>query len=130
MDDHFGRRIPDPYRALEDPDGEETKAFVDAQNSVTNDVLAQCPTRAQFKEIFTRLYNYPKFGTPFKRGQRCVDWVCVTHSHQHPRYYYFHNSGLQAQSVLYSAPDPASEGDVFFDPNTLSDDGTVRTMMS
>lgn len=45
---------------------------VDAQNDATNAILMQCATRGQFKELFTRLYDFPKFGTPFRRGHRCV----------------------------------------------------------
>jgi prolyl oligopeptidase PreP (S9A serine peptidase family) len=56
-------------------------------------------------------YDYPKYGCPFKEGDR---------------YYYFHNSGLQPQSVLYTQKTLDSEGTVFLDPNTLSADGSVR----
>lgn len=59
-------------------------------------------------------------------GARCGLLVVSTPPSPSARYYYFYNSGLQAQSVLYSTPDPIAEGEVFFDPNTLSDDGTVR----
>ena len=77
-----GRDIADPYRWLEDPDAAETKAFVDAQNTLTQSILEQCPTRDAFARQMKRMYNFPKFGTPSKRGNR---------------YYYFHNTGLQNQ---------------------------------
>lgn len=47
------------------------------------------------------------------------------------RWYYTSNSGLQAQSVLYTtdAPDDAENGGgdpkIMLDPNTFSSDGTV-----
>lgn len=40
-------------------------------------------------------------------------------------YVYSHNSGLQAQSVLYTQATPDGDATVLLDPNTLSDDGTV-----
>jgi hypothetical protein len=71
---------------LENPDDMETKAFVEAQNEVTQKFLAECETREKFRERMTALYNYPKYACPFKRGSK---------------YFYFKNTGLQAQSVLY-----------------------------
>lgn len=45
----------DPYRWLEDPDSAETQAFVARQNELTAGVLAQCESRAAFKELFTQV---------------------------------------------------------------------------
>lgn len=41
------------------------------------------------------------------------------------RYYYYYNSGLQQQYVIYSQASITGEATVFLDPNTLSADGTV-----
>lgn len=115
VDDLHGERVPDPYRWLEDPDSKETEAFVEQQNVLTASTFAKCKTRGKFKELMTELYDYPRFGCPSRKGTR---------------YVYSHNTGLQAQSVVYtvSDPDPASgeEPVVLIDPNKLSEDGTVR----
>jgi len=37
---------------------------------LTASVLAQCGTRAKFKALMTRLYDYPRFSCPSKRGAR------------------------------------------------------------
>jgi prolyl oligopeptidase len=107
---------PDPYRALENPDSETTASFVDQQNAVTEKVLSSdrvASLRAPFRALFERLYDYPRFSTPFKRGDA---------------YYYYHNSGLQPQSVMYRTSDPDaphSASKAFLDPNAMSSDGTV-----
>ena len=72
VEDHFGVRIPDPYRALEEPDSAATREFVDAQIALTEGVLEQCETRGQFKTLLTELWDYEKFGCPARQGARYV----------------------------------------------------------
>lgn len=112
VDTIHGVAIPDPYRWLEDPDSKETEAWVEAQNALTASVLDQCETRPRFKALMTRLYDYPRFGLPRKHGDR---------------YVFSRNTGLQPQSVMYSAGDgsPTTDPVILLDPNSLSTDGTV-----
>jgi prolyl oligopeptidase len=41
------------------------------------------------------------------------------------RYYYSHNTGLQAQNVIYTQASLRADPKVFLDPNKFSSDGTV-----
>jgi prolyl oligopeptidase len=110
VDDYHGQAIADPYRWLEDPNSEESQAWIEAQNEVTFAYLNEIPIRETLKQRLTKLWDYEKFGTPFKEGDR---------------YFYFKNDGLQNQSVLYTLPALDAEPKVLLDPNTLSADGTV-----
>lgn len=110
VDNYFGTEVADPYRWLEDDNSEATAAWVEAENAVTQDYLRQIPYRDAIRERLTELWNYPKQGSLSRHGDY---------------YYYFYNDGLQNQSVLHRTGDPAAEGEVFLDPNSLSDDGTV-----
>ncbi|WP_424097789.1 prolyl oligopeptidase family serine peptidase [Moorena producens] len=110
VDDYHGTVVADPYRWLEDPDSEETKAWVEAQNQVTFGYLSEIPKRETLKQRITKLWNYEKYSTPFKKGDR---------------YFYFKNDGLQNQSVLYTLTSLDAEPTLLLDPNTLSEDGTV-----
>lgn len=110
IDDYHGVSIPDPFRWLEDTDSPETAEWVAAQNRLTFGYLEGLPNRAQLRDRLTQLWNYERFGVPFREGDA---------------YFYTWNSGLQNQSVLHVTTSLGDQGRVLLDPNTLSDDGTV-----
>jgi len=110
VDDYHGTRVADPYRWLEDVDSPETHAWVEAENRVTFAYLEQIPERERIRKRLTALWDYPKYGAPFKKGGR---------------YFFFKNTGLQNQAVLYTQSTLTAAPEVLLDPNTLSADGTV-----
>ncbi len=109
-DVYFGTKVEDPYRWLENDTSKETENWVIAQNKVTFDYLENIPFREDIKTRLTKLWNYTKISTPFKKGGY---------------YFYFKNEGLQNQSIMYIQDDLESEPRVILDPNEFSDDGTV-----
>ncbi|MEM7065336.1 MAG: prolyl oligopeptidase family serine peptidase [Cyanobacteria bacterium P01_B01_bin.77] len=109
-DTYHGTTVADPYRWLEDPNSDETKAWVKAQNKVTFGYLHELSAVEPLKQRLTELWNYERYSIPFKRGGR---------------YFYYKNDGLQNQAVLYTQPSLEAEPTVLLDPNTLSEDGTV-----
>ncbi len=72
--------------------------------------LEQVPERQAIRERLTKLWNYERFGIPFKRGNR---------------YFFSRNDGLQNQAVLYTLANLEDAPRVLLDPNQLSKDGTV-----
>lgn len=110
VDTHFGVEVPDPYRWLEDDMSSETKAWVDAQNKVTQHYLDQIPYRDAIYNRLEKLWDYEKFSAPFVEGEYT---------------YFYKNDGLQNQSVLYRQRGEAGEVEIFLDPNTFSADGTT-----
>jgi prolyl oligopeptidase len=72
VEQHFGRRIEDPYRWLEnDPHTDaDVAAWIAAQNDVTRDHLAILPGRDRFRERFGALFNVEWTGLPAERGGR------------------------------------------------------------
>jgi prolyl oligopeptidase len=110
VDDYHGAKIADPYRGLENADAAATEKWVAQENELTFSYLAKLPGREAIKKQLTELWNYERFRGFEKAGNH---------------YFYFHNSGLQNQSVLYvmdSLNGPARE---LLDPNTYRKDGTV-----
>ncbi|MFM6937179.1 MAG: S9 family peptidase, partial [Aquirufa sp.] len=110
-DVYHGVTVADPYRWLEDDNSEETKEWVKAQNKVSFGYLETLPLRETFKKRIEQLSNYEKISAPFKRG----DW-----------YYFYKNSGLQNQSVLYRQKGLSGTAEEVLDPNKLSADATTR----
>ena len=110
IDDYFGTKVADPYRWLEDDNSDETKAWVKAQNAVTFGYLESIPYKKQIKNRLEKIWNYEKYGSPFKEGGK---------------YYFYKNDGLQNQAVLYVQDNLEAPPSVVLDPNTLSKEGTV-----
>lgn len=109
QDDYFGTIVADPYRWLEDDLSEETKAWVKTQNQVTQQYLLQIPFREAIRQRLTRLMDYERYSQPFREGAYT---------------YFYKNSGLQNQSVLYRQKE-GHEPEIFLDPNGFSADGTI-----
>ena len=113
-DDYHGTTVHDPYRWLEDPDSAETRRWIEEQNRLTAAYLAQISERAQILQRLTKLWNYPKYGAPFRKGGL---------------YFFFKNDGLQNQAVLYTVTSLEAQPQMILDPNTLSPDGTVAVSL-
>ena len=107
-DTYFGVEVVDNYRWLEDDRSKETAQWVEQQNKLTFGFLNQIPIREQLRDRLEKVWNYEKVSAPFKRG----DYT-----------YYYKNDGLQNQYVIYREKD--GNTDLFLDPNTFSEDGTV-----
>ena len=93
------------------PTRPQTQAWVEAENKLTFDYLRQYPAaRSASMTRVAKLWDYEKFGVPHKEGGR---------------YFFSKNTGLQNQSVIYTAPSLDAAPTELLDPNKLSDDGTV-----
>jgi prolyl oligopeptidase len=110
VDDFFGTKIADPYRGLEDSDTPDTRAWIDAENTVTFAYLNQIPERAALKARLTKLWDYERYGVPSREG---------------PWYIFSRNTGLQKQAVIFKAKAIDAEPEVLIDPNEWAADGTV-----
>ncbi|MEH1954968.1 prolyl oligopeptidase family serine peptidase [Nostoc sp.] len=112
VEEQFGETIADPYRWLENDvrSDKEVASWVESQNKVTNAYLDTLPSRDIFKERLKQLYNYERFTIPVKKGGR---------------YFYFRNSGVQNQQVLYVRDSVDGAGRVLIDPNSWAKDGAI-----
>jgi prolyl oligopeptidase len=112
VDDYHGTRVADPYRWLEEADSRETVRWVAEENALVREYV-DGPARDAIRRRLAELYDYPRLSVPELRGGR---------------YFYFRNTGLQDQSVLFVREDGRER--VLLDPNTLSEDGTVALTLA
>jgi len=110
VEELHGTQVADPYRWLEDDNSDETKAWVTAENRVTEDFLTTIPQRGEIRKRLADLWNFERTGSPQEYGGR---------------WFFTYNTGLQNQSVLKVSETLEGEGRLLLDPNTLSKDGTV-----
>lgn len=114
VDTYFGVQVPDPYRPLENDSSCATADWVKAENKITQDYLSRITFRSKLLKRMKELVNYEKVSAP-------------SYIKQTGKWYFYRNSGLQNQSVMYVMDRLGDEKNarVFLDPNKLSDDGTV-----
>jgi prolyl oligopeptidase len=105
-----GVEVADPYRWLEDLDSAETRAWVDAQNGLTERWLDAVPARDEIRARLRELWSYERYGMP---------------THRAGRYFVLHNDGLQPHSVLYWMQGLDGERRKLIDPSELSEDATI-----
>ena len=112
VEDHHGTQVADPYRWLEQDvrEVEEVAEWVEAENEITFAYLEKIPEREEIGRRLKELWNFEKFSSPFKSGGR---------------YFYFKNTGLQNQSVLYTMDSLDETPRILIDPNGWSEDGTI-----
>jgi prolyl oligopeptidase len=110
VDVYHGIAVADPYRWMEQIDSAETRAWIEAEDRLTQAYLGEIPGRDGIARRLTKLLNFERWSPPWRRGK---NW------------FYWHNSGLQNQSVLFVTENPEQPGRALIDPNLLSRDGTV-----
>ncbi len=111
-DNYHGTQVADPYRWLEDDvrESDDVRKWVTQQNELTFKYLQSLPYRNAINDRLTQLWDYEKYGAPFRRGER---------------YFFFKNDGLQNQSVLYQQDSLDAPAKVLLDPNEWASDGTI-----
>src|SRR5256885_136150 len=110
IDDYNGVKVADPYRPLENPDSPESRAWIEAENKIAFDFLKSIPERDAIKKRLTEVWDFERFGVPFKETDH---------------YFFSKNSGLQNQNVLYTAKSFSEKPRELLDPNILAKDGTI-----
>ncbi|MFK7799885.1 MAG: prolyl oligopeptidase family protein [Aureispira sp.] len=114
-DTFFDVVVEDPYRWLEDAVTEEPEKeinqWVEAQSKLARNYLDGITYKEAIAARLEKLYDYERQSAPMKEGGAL---------------YYYKNNGLQNQAVMYrKATWDSPKEEVFLDPNTFSEDGTV-----
>jgi prolyl oligopeptidase len=111
-EDHFGERIADPFRWLENDvrNDADVRKWVSTQNEVTDAYLKTLPGREIFAARMKTLFNFERLGVPRKAG---------------PYYFYMRNDGLQNQSVLWARRGLDGPARLQIDPNSWAKDGAT-----
>lgn len=106
-----GITVADPFRPLENDTSAATAAWVQAENAVTRAYLDSIPFHNSLKNRLTVLNRYGRSGAPEKQPDGKI--------------YYSANDGTTNQDIVYRINAEGDEPEIFINPNTLSDDGTV-----
>ena len=109
VDEYHGTQVPDPYRWLEEDvrTSEEVADWVEAQNKVTFGFLESIPQRDTIRKRLTELWDYEKYGSPFKAGGGiiiCTIRVCRISSS------FFHHGDARQPAACADGSQPVVGG--------------------
>ena len=112
IEELHGQKISDPFRWLEHAGTVESRAFVEAQNAYTEDVLSAIPTvnRRTLRQRIEQLLTIGRAEPPHVGGNR---------------FFYVRRDGKQNQPVLYVREGATGKDRTLLDVNELAPDGTV-----
>ncbi len=110
VDQHGTVAVADPYRWLEAMDSPETRAWVSAENRLTDSITNPLATRDTFRTRITELVRQERTGSPVHRG-----------SH----YFWLFRDGQHDSPFIMSATSLDEPGTVVLDANTLADGGKI-----
>jgi prolyl oligopeptidase len=94
-EDVHGQRVPDPYRWLEDPHGEETKTWLTEQDELFRSEVDGLRGRDRLRARIRELLGSGTVGSPVWRGERR---------------FFMRRAAEQEHAVLYTVDPPAAEG--------------------
>jgi prolyl oligopeptidase len=108
----FGEDVVDRFRWLEDDvrSDPRVRAWVDAQNQVTQAYLATLPGRDVFATRLKALFDYERVSVSVRSGTR---------------YFYARNTGLQNQATLWVREGLGGPSRLLIDPNGWAKDGAT-----
>jgi prolyl oligopeptidase len=110
VDELHGLKSADPYRWLESLEAKDTRAWVTAENQVTDAYFAKLPGKDALRARLGELLRFERYSFPRRKGGR---------------FFFMHNDGKQDQGVLFTTPSLDAVPAVLLDPNTLSPDGSL-----
>ncbi len=105
-----GVEIIDPYRWLEDQNSPQTRAWIEAQNSYTESLLAKVPGRDELKEKISKFLKIDAMGTPIARNGR---------------YFFTKRAADQDQSQLFMRKGLTGPDELLVDPLAMNPQHTT-----
>jgi len=110
IDNYFGTLVKDPYRWLENDTSRDVSEWIKQQNGVTLKFLSEIPFRDKLKKRLSELYNFERMVNIYQAGEYLI---------------YSKYDGLKNQPVFYKRKGIEGRDEIFIDPNSLSEDGTI-----
>jgi prolyl oligopeptidase len=103
-----GHRVADPYRWMEEMDAPETRAWIEAENKLTDRWFGDVGGRASLRARIAAISQVESYGPPMKRGAR---------------YFWVHSDGHSNQPFLETAASVDAAPATLIDFNSFSKGG-------